>query len=106
VVGYRVVFRPEALRDLAGIDRYISERAGDRIASAFLDRIEARLRRLADAPHVGTRYDDIHPGLRRFGFERRISILTIVGDGVVEIVGVLYGGRDLERVLDDRLRSS
>jgi len=33
------------------------------------------------------------------GFERRVSILFRVGDDVVEILRVLYGGQDIQSVL-------
>jgi toxin ParE1/3/4 len=40
--------------------------------------------------------DDIRPGLRIVGFERRVTIAFSVDDGRVTILRVFYGGRDWE----------
>ena len=53
------------------------------------------------SPARGTRRDDIRPGLRTIGFERRATIaFRIVGREVV-IIRIFYGGRDFERILHD-----
>lgn len=80
------------------IARYVAERAGERIALAFLDRIEAACLSLADAPFRGTRRDELRPGLRTFGVDRRISVLFVVDAELrrVVILGVLYGGRNID----------
>lgn len=44
--------------------------------------------------------DDIAPGIRILGFERRVVIAYRVRAGEVEIVRVLYGGRDLDRAFN------
>ena len=50
-------------------------------------------------PERGTPRDDIRPGLRVMGFERRATIVfQIVGTEVI-IARVFYGGRDYERIL-------
>jgi toxin ParE1/3/4 len=54
---------------------------------------------LETSPARGTRRDDIRPGLRTVGFERRATIaFRIVGREVV-IIRIFYGGRDFERIL-------
>ncbi len=52
---------------------------------------------LQDFPERGTRRDDIRPGLRILGFERRATIVFQVAKREVVIVRILYGGRNLER---------
>ncbi len=47
----------------------------------------------------GTRRDDIRPGLRVVGFERRITIAFHVETNTVTIDRVLYGGRDIYRAM-------
>ena len=42
-------------------------------------------------------------GLRRMGFERRVSILFKVGEKRVEILRILYGGQKIEPVLEKLL---
>ena len=55
--------------------------------------------RLATFPERGRRRDDILPGLRTIGFERRATIAFRVLKTRVEIVSIAYGGRDFEREL-------
>jgi toxin ParE1/3/4 len=43
--------------------------------------------------------EDIGPGLHILGFERRVSILFRVRKAAVEIVRILYGGRDYGHLL-------
>ena len=50
-------------------------------------------------PKRGTRRDDIRPGLRTMGFERRATIAFQVTSKEVVIVRIFYGGQDYERAL-------
>ena len=45
---------------------------------AYIERIEAHCRGFADFPERGTRRDDLLPGLRITGFERRVTIATVI----------------------------
>ena len=56
----------------------------------------------ANFPERGTRRDDLRPGLRIVGFERRIAIAFHITTDRVTIDRVLYGGRDWETLLGDR----
>lgn len=96
---YEVQFRPQAEEDLFQIYRYIAERAGIEAAKSYTDRIMATCLALQNAPLRGTRRDDLRPGIRTMGFERRATIVFRIIGRKVEIVRVLYGGRDLERTL-------
>jgi len=98
-VALEVYFRPAAEADLVGLYEYIAEAAGTRTAAAYIDRIEAACMALADFPERGTRRDDILPGLRTVGFERRATIAFRVLRKRVEIVTIAYGGRDFESSL-------
>lgn len=91
-----VYFRPEAEADLVGLYEYIAERSGAAIAGGYIERIEAACLALASYPERGTRRDDILPGLRTVGFERRATIAFRVLRTRVEIVTIAYGGRDFE----------
>jgi toxin ParE1/3/4 len=44
----------------------------------------------------GQARDDLLPGLRTVGFERRATIAFMVTSEAVLIEGVFYGGRDFE----------
>ena len=72
---YRVVFRPRAEADLFALYRHIAGEAGHGIAGRYIDRIEAACLALESFPHRGTRRDDIRPGIRMIGFERRATIV-------------------------------
>ena len=93
-----VVIRPSAKADLRDIYDYIAKNSPEN-AAQFVDRIEAFCMALADFPERGTRRDDLRPGMRIIGFERRVSLAFLVLPDTVEIARILYGGRDVERAL-------
>jgi len=97
VTDRTVVFAPAALEDLRSIGAYVSVMAGPERAFAYVNRIEAYCRGFAIHPHRGTRRDDVRPGLRTVGFERRVTIAFHVDPGRVTIDRILYAGRDLVR---------
>jgi len=49
-------------------------------------------------PNRGAGRDDLRPGLRILGFERRTVIALQVTADTVTILRILYGGRDIEAV--------
>lgn len=93
-----VVFRPAAAADLKNLYNYI-EQHSPASAARYVERIEAYCMKLADFSERGTRRDDLGPGIRTIGFQRRVSIAFVVLDGRVEVARILYGGRDLARAL-------
>jgi len=98
---FQVGFRPRAETDLFDLYEYIADEAGPAIAGGYIDRIEAAYMALAIFPERGTSRDDIRPGLRTVGFERRATIIFQVVGQEVRIVRVLYGGRDVDHILHD-----
>jgi toxin ParE1/3/4 len=97
----RIVFAPEARADLRNLYLFIAERSGAERAIGYVQRIEASCLGLADFPTRGTKRDDLWPGLRVMGFERRVTIAFIVQPDDVTILRILYGGRDIEAAFDD-----
>lgn len=95
-MAHRVVYSPEAQRDLFRLYSYIAEHSGADRARAYTARIEAHCMGFADLPERGTRRDDLRAGLRTTGFERRVTIAFHVSSGTVTIDRILYGGRELE----------
>ena len=65
------------------------------IAGDFIDRIEKACLALAHFPNRGSRRDELRPGLRILGFERRTAIAYVVTGNEVVIARVFYGGRDI-----------
>ncbi|HYC14207.1 MAG TPA: type II toxin-antitoxin system RelE/ParE family toxin [Stellaceae bacterium] len=96
---FRVGFRPLAEADLIALYDRIASQSGEAAAEAYVARIEATCRALATFPERGTRRDDLMPGLRTIGFERRATIAFRVAASEVVIVRIFYGGRDYERRL-------
>ena len=89
-----VFFSREARRDLAAIGDWITERAGVDVALGYIERLEAYCNGFEFAAERGRRRDDLRPGLRIVGFERRIAIAFEVSNGEVTILRLYYGGRN------------
>lgn len=81
-----VTFTPQARSDLLGIGDWIAERAGAEIALSYTARLEAYCEGFEFAGERGQRRDDLSPGLRVVGFERRVAIVCLY-----------YGGQDWSR---------
>lgn len=92
----RVVFAPEARNDLFEIYDWIGAKAGFQIAITYIERIEAYCLGFELASERGYRRDDISPGLRIVGFERRVTIAFAVDDDCVTILRLFYGGQNWE----------
>jgi toxin ParE1/3/4 len=99
VRNHRITFRPSAERDLLRLYEYIANEASIERAGSFIERIEEACLSLQTSPERGTRRDDIRPGLRTMGFERRATIVFQVRGREVVIVRVFYAGQDYERAL-------
>jgi plasmid stabilization system protein ParE len=99
--GRKLLFRPEARSDLAGIARYVYERSGsEKIALDYVRRIREWCDHLLLFPEAGRARDDLRPGIRIVSFERRIVIAyMILSSGDVEIGRFFYGGRDYEALV-------
>ena len=94
-----VEFAPEALEDLRSLYDWIADAAGAQTALGYIDRIETFCQGMGIASQRGHRRDDIRPGLRIVGFERRVAIAFSVSETHVTILRLFYGGRDWETVL-------
>ena len=94
-----VVFAPEARDDILELYDYIAAQAGPERARSYTERIVFYCRGFSTFPRRGTRRDDLRPGLRVIGFERRVTIAFHVTADKVIIDRILYGGRDLGSAL-------
>jgi len=88
-----VVFASQARVDLIQLHDWIAERAGTVVAKTYLDRLEVYCQGFEIAAERGHRRDDIRPGLRIVGSERRITIAFVVEPEQVIILRLYYGGR-------------
>jgi len=98
-VTAEVIFSPDAQTDLDELYDWIADRTGSDTAQRYMDRIRRHCERLDVFPLRGTRRDDLAPGLRTFGIERRVLVAFKVYPDSVVIVRVLYGGRDVDAIL-------
>ncbi|MBY6239638.1 type II toxin-antitoxin system RelE/ParE family toxin [Methylosinus sp. Sm6] len=96
----KVVFRAAAERDLAKLYRDIRDQRGAPIVAIdYIRRIRAYCEGFAEFPERRTKRDDIRPGLRVIGFERRVVIAFTFDDHHVRIARIFYGGRDYEALV-------
>ena len=96
---YRLAFRPRARADLFALYAYVEEAASAQTAGSYLERLEAACFALTSFPERGTLREDIRPPIRTIGFERRATIVFRVTDDEIQILRVLHGGQDIERIL-------
>jgi toxin ParE1/3/4 len=95
-VKFKVVLTPEAQADLLDLYDYIAVHGSPERAIAYIERIEKACMSLRTIPDRGTLREDLRPGLRVIGFERRALIAFRVRSDTVAILHILYGGRSLE----------
>lgn len=96
MIRRNVVFAPEARADLIALYDWIAYAVSPDVALAYVERIERFVANFDMASERGSRRDDVRPGLRIVGFERRLTIAFMVDDVSVTILRVFYGGRDWE----------
>ena len=96
-----VIFAPEAEDDLLQIYDFIAERANPERAYDYAERIRSYCLAFDVFPERGVRRDELRPGLRIVGFERRVTIAFHMTPAFVVIDRILYGGRDVEGLLAD-----
>ena len=102
----RVVFTPLAERQIDALHDYITKHASEERADGYVGRIVAICEGFSTFPERGTRRDDVLPGLRVTGFERRVTIAFVLTAEAVLIEGMFYGGQDFEAALRAHFRDS
>lgn len=101
MIQREVELAPEAQTDLLQLYDWIAEQATPQVALNYLNRIGDYIRGFDTASERGTQRDDIRPGLRIIGFERRVTIAFYVTDRRVVILRVFYGGQNWTEKLSD-----
>ena len=96
---YEVRFSKKAQADLVSIYDYIAEQSDPALALAYFERIRDFCLALNRFPESGTPYHHAFPGVRVVGFERRVTVAFRITSQTVTIVRVLYGGRDIRKML-------
>lgn len=90
---FRVTFSKEARKDLSEIEDYIAERSGEQRAENYAQAIRNTCQSLDRFPQRGRITEQ---GFRVIGHHRRTNILFVIDEGEVTIIGIHYGGRDIE----------
>lgn len=98
----QVIFTPLAARQIESLHEYITTHSGEQRADDYVNRIVAFCEGLTTFPLRGTRRDDLLPGLRVIGFERRATIAFAVTDSAILVEGIFYAGRDFETIFRAR----
>jgi toxin ParE1/3/4 len=98
-VDREVAYSPEAREDIERLYDFIEARAGPQTAMAYAERIMSYCAKFGSFPERGMRRDDLRPGLRIVGFERRVTIAFHVTRQRVMIDRVFYGGQDWEPLI-------
>jgi toxin ParE1/3/4 len=98
---YRVVFAPEAEAQLVALYFQLAAAASPEIADTYVEAIIEQCEKLKTFPIRGTLRDEVRPGLRTFGFRRRVTIAFEVTAGTVTILGIFYGGQDLAAAFEE-----
>jgi Plasmid stabilization system protein len=94
----RVDYSPEAELDFLRLYDVIADASGPDRAASYVGRVLSFCNQLELASERGHRRDDVRPGLRILGFERRITIAFFVESERVVVLRLFYGGADWERV--------
>ena len=99
---HEVKFTPRAERHLRDLQQYIAVEVGPQTAGRYIERVIDYCLGLETFPLRGTQRNDLRPGLRVLGFERRVAIAFTVDDAAVVVHGIFYGGQDFERLWRDK----
>ena len=95
-----VLFSETAMADISATAVYVGEQTGSLdVALGFVSRIEARCLKIGDAPNGGAPRPDLGEWIRMVPFERSAVILHKVHADHVEVVTIVYGGRDYEALM-------
>ncbi|MEA1650151.1 type II toxin-antitoxin system RelE/ParE family toxin [Nitrospirillum sp. BR 11164] len=90
-----------AEQDLQDIALFIAQDDVDR-ALAFVEELESVCRRRALFPAAGTACHHLLPGTRRFPYKNYVIYYrTIPGANAIEILHILHGARNHERVMQE-----
>jgi len=104
-MSFRIVRKIQIETDVAEIYDYIDQDS-NAAAERFLDAFEATIRRLADMPGIGRRWESDSPRLVDLrvttipGFRKYLVFYRPLPDAV-EFLRVVHGARDVESVLEE-----
>ena len=94
----RIVRTPRAKADALVIGRFLAEQTGSRsVALRFLDKIDAKLKFLAQFPLAGESRPELAPDVRSFPVGNHVIFYRPSGNGI-DVLRILHGARDIPRI--------
>jgi len=88
-----VIISAKARRQLRRLESYLAERFYPRNAERFINRLIDACEAIGPAPYLGTRRDDLLPGVRSTGFEHIVTIYFEVIHNELRILTITYRGK-------------
>lgn len=99
----QIRYSDEAREQLREIRRYIARESGyPQRARDYTNRIVAFCSGLDVFPRRGRVRDDLRLGLKLVGFEGTATIAFVVEVDHVKIIGIFYGGQDIDTFYVDK----
>ena len=97
----RLIYLPQATRELVEIRRYIAARSGSRtVAAKYIGKLRAQCRKLSKLPGtMGSSCPEIRKGLRSFPFGNYITLFQYKDDRF-EVVSIVERHRDIAALFD------
>jgi toxin ParE1/3/4 len=93
----KLAFSPWAVSDLNEILEYVA-RDNPQAAVRLIDRLEFACQGICSMPAVGTRRDDLAPGLRALSQGRYVVYFIPQTEELLRIVRVMHGARDVRPI--------
>lgn len=97
---FEVIFASRAQDDLQNLFVYVARKSGKERAIGFVRRIEDYCLDFSHFPKRGVRRDDLLPGIRIVGFDRRVTIAFHISGSTVTVDRILYGGRNVQSAIE------
>ena len=99
----RILYTPEAKRQLDDLDNWITSAASPETARAFIGGIMSHIEGLLVFPRAARDRTDVRAGMMTSTYRKRTVVAYTVDDSgdevVLHIIGVFHGGQDWESAL-------
>ena len=100
---HRIAFHAGAEAEIDELYELLLAQAGATVAGHYVGGIYDLIEGLRTFPERGSLREGKVPGLRVIGYRHRVSIAFTVQKDVVYVLGVFYGGRDVQTLLEERM---
>ena len=94
----KLILSKEAVKDINSIFDYTSVNFGKNQALNYLKGIKKILETIENNPLIGKKRDEIKKNLQSFPFKSHLIFYT-VQKNKIRIIRILYGGRDIIKIL-------